>query len=227
MKLAKTSSEVSTSNNGGAVVEAQKLVVKINNLLRNGADPDYHPEYFLDLMGEEVVQRFGREQLEEAVRQVTKADDPLAELSAKFTTLARKFNELYFDDDPRLRELRVEVRYWLGWPPIETTGGGEIAIVASCEPVMVRQLLTAMAFHIDQEFDPCHFNELYLNAAGAPIWVEPSQRHLPTEEFVTAATHEPDHSIKEEWLDKLRKNRPAEGEPVSDVIHLWQRGGRR
>jgi hypothetical protein len=226
MEIVKTDNMAKKStDNADAVAEVQNLVVRINNLFRNGADINYHPEYYVDLLGHEAVQRYGRGRLEQAARQVTQADEPLAELSTKFTALLKKFNELYFDDDPRLRDVRVEVRYWVGWPPIITTGGGEISLVASCEAVLVRQLLAAMAFYIDQEPDPCNLNEMYLYDAGAPIFFEPKMRHLSAKEFIAAATREPEPTITEEWLSKLRESRPADGAGPSDVIYLW-RGGR-
>jgi hypothetical protein len=226
MKLAKTSVEVNTNNSDGAVAEAQRLIRNINNLLRAGScGKNSHPEYYVDLMDDDVVQQLGRERLEQAVREVVQEPEPVVELSSKYTELLKKFNHLYFDDDPRLRNVCVEVRYWLGWPPTETTGGGEIRLVASSEAVMVRQLLKAMQFYIDQ-YDPIDMNQLYLREVGAPISVRPEFRHLSAEEFIAQATREPEASDRERWFGWLRDTRPEEGEAVSPVIDFWQRGGR-
>ena len=196
---------ITTNQNAEAVAVVQNLIRKINNLLRHGPDQYQDPEYYVDLMGDDVTKRYGRESLEAAVRQVVKASsEVMTELSTKFTALLKTFNELYFNNNPRLRGVSVEVGCWVGWPAVWTVGGGEIRLVASSEAIMVRQLLGAMAEWVHPEDDPCYIKEMHLDQAGAPIWVEPAMRNLSAEQFVAAATREP--KTDEEYLKNLFGN---------------------
>jgi hypothetical protein len=206
MEIVKTDNMTNKSSDiADAVAEVKNLISKINNLLRHGPDLYQDPEYYIDLMDDEVIKRHGRECLEAAVRQVVKkSSECLAELSTKFTA-SETFDELYFNYNPRLRGVSVEVGYWVGWPTVWCVGGSEIRLVASSEAIMVRQLLAAMAEWVHPEADPCYIKEMYLEQAGAPIWVEPAMRDLSAEQFIAAATHEP--MTDEEYMKKLFGNR--------------------
>ena len=98
MENVKNNNLTSTTNqNAEAVAEVQNLIRKINNLLRHGPDQYQHPEYYTDLLGDEVINRYGKEYLEAAVRQVLKtSSEHMTELSTKFTALLKTFNEMYF-----------------------------------------------------------------------------------------------------------------------------------
>ena len=203
--------------------EVRKLIDRINNLIHSGGERFYYPDYCVDLMSDHLVQRFGRECLEEAVRQVIEASDATVELSTKYTALCQTFNERYFGNDPRLKNVRVEIRYSIGLPPIETTPG-EIFLFAGCEAVMVRQLIERMASYVGQ-IDPGVIDK-YLDAIGAPVWVQAQDRHLSAEEFIAEAEHNGDPSIREEWLNMLRANLPTNGEPVSQPVAVHTRCAR-
>lgn len=199
------------TQNTEAVAEVQNLIRKINNLLRHGPDQYQHPEYYVDLMGDDVINRYGRESLEAAVRQVVKtSSEHMTELSTKFTALLKTFNEMYFNNNPRLRGVSVEAGYWVGWPAVWSVGGSEIRLVASSEAIMVRQLLAAMAEWVYPADDPCYIKEMHLDQAGAPVWVEPNMRHLSAEEFIAAATREP--KTDEEYMKKIFGNRAPDRE---------------
>ena len=212
MEIVKTDNMTNTNTqNAEAVAEVQNLIRKINNLLRHGPDKYQHPEYYVDLMGDELIKSYGRECLEAAVHQVVKrSSEVMTELSTKFTALLKTFNELYFNNNPRLRGVSVEVGYWVGWPAVWTVGGSEIRLVASSEAIMVRQLLGAMAEWVHPEADPCYIKEMYLDEAGAPIWVEPAMRGLSAEQFIAAATREP--MTNEEYMKKIFGSREADRE---------------
>lgn len=74
------------------LAQVRTFIAKMNNFLshRNA------PEYFVDLIGDEIVNRFGRNALEEASRQVFQQAEELPELSNKFTALLQMFNPTVF-----------------------------------------------------------------------------------------------------------------------------------
>jgi hypothetical protein len=193
METVKTDNMTNTNNeNAEVMAEVQKLIVKINNLLQYR----HLPEYYVDLMSDEVVNRFGRERLEKATDQMLRGKPKLMPgLSTKFTDLVGKFDKRYLGGW-LFSNTRVDVvcrvasdsRY-LNF----STRDSVIEIPLSSEAIIVARLLEEMVFVISPHGgDECEFdvsNQIYLE--GAPMRVDPSMRHLSADEFIAAATREP------------------------------------
>ena len=87
---------------------------------------------------------------------------------------------------------------------------------------MVRQLVERMASYVGQ-VDPGVI-DTYLDAIGAPVWVQEQDRHLSAEKFIAEAQHDGDSLKKQEWLNMLRANRAPNGEPVSEPVAVHIEG---
>ncbi len=190
MKNVNTDKSIDTNNeNAELVTEVQKLIVQINNLLSHRDDP----EYYVDLMSDDLVKRYGRQRLEEATGLVLGKPSTALELSERFTNFLRQFNERYFGWLNFIH--KVDVRYELGdhvrrAPHIHDD---ILVLPAASEPVMVESLLEDMVLLGAR----CDCWECYLNEsnrvflAGAPMRVDPEMRHVSAEEFIAKSTREP------------------------------------
>lgn len=212
MEIVKTDNTTNTNTeNADAVAEVQRVFVKINNLLQHR----HQPEYYVDLMSDEVVNRFGRERLEKATEQMLKGmPKPIPGLSKKFTDLVEKFDKRYFGGW-LFSDARVDVVCQIASDNRSfkfSTGDSVIEIPLSSEAIMVERLLEEMVLAVSPEGgNECEFdvsNQVYLE--GAPMGVEPNMRHLSAEEFIAAATREP--TTEDEYMKRLHGNPPrAEG----------------
>ena len=188
--------------NAELVKEVQNLIVKINNVNQNRS----WPEYYVDLMSDDLLKRYGRSCLEEVTGLVLKQPSAAAELSERFTNILYEFNERYFGWLHFIR--KVDVRYELAdyvrkAPYIDKDG--TLVLPAASEPVMVERLLGDMVL-IGARCDcwECFMNEsnrVFL--AGAPMSANPNMRELSAEEFIAKATREP--MTEEEHDAQLRQ----------------------
>jgi hypothetical protein len=193
------------------IIELQKLIVKINNLVQHIDEP----EYLVDLVSDDLLKQYGRERIEEAARVVLK-ECISQELSEKFTKLMRQLDERHFGAPP-LSPLKVEVRYNIDRAASTNmctirSGDGVIELPASSEAVMVERLLEEMLrLTVGRGCWECYVNgsnRLYFD--GAPMKVEPEMRHLSAEEFIAKATREPIRQGEEHGKLLLPQNPPAE-----------------
>jgi hypothetical protein len=193
------------------IIELQKLIVKINNLVQHIDEP----EYLVDLVSDDLLKQYGRERIEEAARIVMK-ECVSQELSEKFTRLTRQFDERYFGAPP-LSPMKVEVRYNVDRAASTNrctiqSGADVIELPASSEAVMVERLLEEMLrLTVGRDCWECYkdaSNRLYYD--GAPIKVEPEMRHLSAEEFIAKATREPVRLEEEHRKLLLPNDPPAE-----------------
>jgi hypothetical protein len=167
-------------------------------------------------MTDDVVNRFGRERLEQATEQMLRGmPKPVPGLSKKFTDLVEKFDKRYFGGW-LFSDTRVDVVCHVASDNRNfnfSPGDSVIQIPLSSEAIMVERLLEEMVYVVSPEGDDeCDFdgvsNQVYLE--GAPVRVDPSMRHLSAEEFIAAATREP--TTEEEYMRRLRDN-PAQAPP--------------
>jgi hypothetical protein len=206
-ELVANSSTATDIENGEVVTAVQNLFVKINNLLQHR----HQPEYYVDLMSDEVVNRFGRECIEKATEQMLQGlPKPIRGLSKKFTDLVETLDKRYFGGW-LFSDTRVDVVCRVAIDNRNfnfSTGNSVIQIPLSSEAIMVERLLEEMVFVISpQSGHECEFdvsNQVYLE--GAPVGVDPSMRHLSAEEFIAAATREP--TTVEEHMKLLTSNPP-------------------
>jgi hypothetical protein len=189
MEIIKTDVTLELNNQDAEIVaEVKKLIAKINNLLWHR----YEPDYLLDLMGDDLIARHGRERLKEVAGPMLTDPVEAPELSKKFTKLWYPLLERFFY--PHDFPYRVEVRYELDRHDFNKRydDRGIFAVPASSEPVIVERLLGKMSSCREEvrvyNADLHEANLLFL--AGAPD-SQPSMRNLSAEEYIAKASREP------------------------------------
>jgi hypothetical protein len=189
------SSNETSSKNAELVERMQQLIAKINNLVQHIDEP----EYLVDLVPDEVVQQYGREQIEKAARAVLR-DGVSETLSKKFSALLHTLAERHFGS---LAELflfyKVEARYSID--PHASTGicmrpaGDEriIELPVSSEAVMVERLVDKLLLHSvgRSSFDAYMYESNRLYDEDAPMTVHPERRWLSADEFITTYKQRP------------------------------------
>ncbi len=184
------------------VAEVKNLIVKINNLLSHRGEA----AYFVDLMSDELIARYGRERLEEAAGEILGTEDP--ELSKKFTELWYPLLDRFLDGYPPFG-YKVEVRYDIDRHNFEERFDNKaiFAVPASAEPIVVDRMLRKMSELREgiraANADVHAANKLFF--AGAPD-LAPDMRHVSAEEYLAKASREP--ITEEEWDRRLRENPP-------------------
>jgi hypothetical protein len=201
MEIVKTDNMTNTEN-AEIVAEVRNLIVKINNLLSHRGEP----ECLVDLMGDELIARHGRERLEQVAGETLGTEDPA--LSKKFTELWYPLLDRFLDGYPPF-SFKVEVRYDIDRHNFEERFDKKaiFAVAASAEPIIVDKMLWKMSQLGEgiraANADIHAANELFF--AGTPD-LEPSMRHLSAEEYIAKA-REP--ITEEEWRRRLCENHPA------------------
>lgn len=171
----------------------QNLIVKINNLVQHVEEP----EYLVDLMPAELIQKYGREQLENTAGMLI-GEGTSEGLSKKFSTLLQRFAEQYFGERVELfAPLTVRARYRIDRRAATNFCWREnnkmiLELPVSSESVMVERLVEEMLHRsiegIDRGtytgFDPYMDESNRLYEKAAPMCVYPETRWLSAEEFI-------------------------------------------
>jgi hypothetical protein len=197
------------NENDELVIEVQRFVANINNLMQHRREP----QFYVDLMNPDVVERCGRERLEKAVLRFLRGTRQASpELSEKFTKLWHEFNRLYFSGNRSMHNFSVEIINEIASDRRFKSGTRSvIEIPVSSEAVMVDRLLGEMvkfvADNATYEAEKNESNRLFFE--GAPVLWKPDMRHFPAEEFIAYATRKP--MTPEQWREKQMEL--LEGDP--------------
>jgi len=183
---------IESNGNGELVKELHKLLVRINDYIQH---PD--PNHFSDLVSEDLVQHYGRKQVEETARVVVYGNGCyLPVLSQRFTELFRVFNERYFNGE--LPCCKVYVRQSVNH--FETGSISRehqcLEILVASEAVMVMRLLAEMARMASSgDYGERWEAEMArLGRAGAPVHLYKNTidyghvHEITAEEFIATAT---------------------------------------
>jgi hypothetical protein len=172
----------------------QDLIVKINNLVQHIDEP----EYLVDLISDALVQKYGRERIENTARLVMR--EGVSEcLSKKFTDLLRKFASRYFGELGELFScFKVKARYRIDRQAATNMCRGDrddmiLELPVSSEAVMVERLMEEMLRNSvgrscwDVYMDES--NRLY--EENAPMAVHPETRFLSADAFIATYKQRP------------------------------------
>jgi hypothetical protein len=194
--------EKDVNQNGEIATEVKNLIIKINNLLSHPREA----EYLVDLMGDDIIARHSREQLEEVAGEMLKhpIEDP--ELSKKFTDLWYPLLVRFWNRYPDF-PFRIEVRYEIDRPNFGERSDHKfvLAVPASSEPIIVDRLLDEMSELREgiraSNADVQEANERWI--AGEPE-LKPWMRHFSAEQYLAKASRE--RISEEEWYRRIHEN---------------------
>jgi len=173
----------------------QNVVAKINDLVQHIDEP----EYLVDLMPPELIETYGTEELESAVRMVYRhsASD---ELSEKFTNLCHRLAARYFGciGAEFFSQVKVRIRYRIDRQASTNMCRGDrdetvLEIPASSEAVMVERLIEEMLrWAVGRSCFECYVGESNrLYEEGAPMTVHSDTRKLSADEFIASYRQRP------------------------------------